>query len=232
VKEGSLLSALSSYGVEIPPEQIPDLEPLLPAHVKEWFDYPLEHWKDNLSKGQVKTSLIDDDLFLQILASYGKPLDTFITGDRIPVFNRRVIEDYGLPPFFNNKLKNNNLGALDVDQWRIQAVASLLVTDAMIKCPENQPTDKDRIIPQGALRERALKLLYRWQKQIDLVDSFEKLAIEADKLTTLQYWAKSVKKLSLPFASPVVENTLLQKKLSILPRLIHLKHWQNTQMKR
>lgn len=211
VKEVSLLSALSSYGVEIPSEQIPDLEPLLSAHVKEWFDYPLEHWKDNLSKGQVKTSLIDDDLFLQILASYGKPLDTFLTEDRIPVFNRRATEDYGLPPLFDNKLKNNNLRALDIDQWRIQAAACLLVTDAMVKYQENPPTDKDRIIPQGALRERALKLLSRWQKQIDLVDSFEKLAVEADKLTTLQYWAKSVKKLSLPFASPVVENTLLQK---------------------
>ncbi len=219
VKEVSLLSALSDYGVEIPSEQIPDLEPLLPAHVKEWFNYPLEHWKDNLSKGQLKTSLIDDDLFLQILASYGKPLDTFITDDRISVFNRRAIEDYGLPPLFDNKLKNNNLGVLDIDQWRIQAAAFLLVTDAMVKSPENPPTDKDRIIPQGASRERALKLLSRWQKQIDLVGNFEKLAIEADKITTLQYWAKSCKKLSRPFASYVVENILFQKEIEYLDSL-------------
>lgn len=216
VKEISLLSAMFRYGVEIPSEQIPDLEPLLSAHVKEWFDYPLEHWKDNLSKGQVKTSLIDDDLFLQILAAYGKPLDTFIAEDRIPVFNRRAIEDYGLPQLFDSKLKNNTIGSLDLDQWRIQAVAYMLVTDAMVKSPENPPTDKDRIIPQGALRERALKLLSRWQKQIDLVNNFEKLAIEADKITTLQYWAKSVKKLSIPFASHAVENTLFQKEIEHL----------------
>lgn len=216
VKEIGLLPALVSYGVEIPSEQIPDLEPLLSAHVKEWFEYPLEHWKDNLSKGQVKTSLIDDDLFLQILASYDKPLDTFITEDRIPVFNRRAIEDYGLPQIFDTKLKSNHPKVLDLDQWRIQAAAYLLVTDAMVKCPENPPTDKDHIIPQGASRERALKLLSRWQKQIDLVDNFEKLAIEADRITTLQYWAKSVKKLSIPFASYIVENTLFQKEIEHL----------------
>lgn len=63
MKEIGLLPALASYGVEIPSEQIPDLEPLLSAYVKEWFDYPLELWKDNLSKGQVKMSLIDDAFF-------------------------------------------------------------------------------------------------------------------------------------------------------------------------
>lgn len=53
-------------------------------------------------------------LFLQILASYGKQLDTFITEDRIPVFNCKG--DKGLPQIFDTKLKSNNPKVFDLAQ--------------------------------------------------------------------------------------------------------------------
>lgn len=219
VWELSLPEALSRYGVDLPFDQLHDLKPLLPAHAKEWLDYPLSHWKEHLSPGQVKTSLIDDDLFLQILASPGRPLSGFIGQDRLPIFNRRAVEDFGLPPLFDPRLKRVEPDALDVESWQVRAVTTLLVTDATTRWPYTPPGDQERLIPGGPARENALKLLARWQKHIDLMDDFETLAAKADGLTTLQYWARNLERLPPPLASPVAENTLFQAEVERLAAL-------------
>jgi len=218
VKEMSLISALSSFGVEIPSDQAVMLEPFLPSHAKEWLDYPLQYWKDNLSKGQVKMSLVDDDLFLLALASVGNSLDSIITEDRFSVLSRRAVEDFGFPALPEPKDNVGFPGVVETDTWRYQSVATLLVTDAFLKNSSNAPGDKDRIIAAGAAREQAMKLLTRWQKQIDLVESFELLAIKADALTTLPYWAKSLEQLPPACNSPCVEFTLFQNEVESLAK--------------
>jgi hypothetical protein len=43
VRQWTLPEALASYGVEIFSEQLVELNSLLAAHVKEWFDHPKDH---------------------------------------------------------------------------------------------------------------------------------------------------------------------------------------------
>jgi hypothetical protein len=219
VWELSLPEVLSRYGVDLPSDQLHDLKPLLPAHAKEWLDYPLSYWREHLSPGQVKTSLIDDDLFLRILASTGQPLSRFIGQDRLLIFNRRAVEDFGLPSLFDPGLKTVELEALDVEAWRVQALATLLVTDASVRYPYTPSGDQQRLIPGGPARENALKLLARWQKHIDLMDDFETLAAKADGLTTLQYWARNLERIPPALASPLAENTLFQVEIERLAAL-------------
>lgn len=219
VWELSLPEALSRYGVDLPSDQLHELKPLLLAHAREWLDYPLAHWKENLSPGQVKTSLMDDDLFLQVLASAGQSLAQFIAPDKLLILNRRAVEDFGLPPLFDPKLKTVDPATVGVESWRVQAMAALLVTDAAIKSPAAPPGDPARLIPAGPARERALKLLARWQKQVDLLDNFETLATKADGLTTLLYWAKNLEIMPSPLASPAAESTLFQAEIERLAAL-------------
>src|SRR5207249_3828121 len=122
-------------------------------------------------------------------------------------FVRRAKDDFGLPePTLDQP-----------DAWRVQALASLLCTDAALKCADHPPGEQARIIPPGAKRERALRLLGRWQKQFDLLNSFEQLAPKADTVTSLQFWARNLERLSAqPFASPAVERAIFEREVTKL----------------
>jgi hypothetical protein len=198
----TLPEALAKYGVELLPEQLAELKPLLGAHAKEWFDRPFSAWKE-LTPGNAKGTLMDDDVMLEMLATPGKNFDGLISENRFSLFTRRLGEDFGLP------IPNEK----DADGWRVQALSALLCTDAAAKCTDHVPGEAKRIIPVGAQRERALKLLNRWQKQVDLVESFEKLAGKADGQTSLQYWARGLTVLPPPLCSPVAEKTLFDKEV-------------------
>src|SRR5207249_4726983 len=115
-------------------------------------------------------------------------------------------EDFGLP----EPKKENPKG------WRLQALAAILCTEAAAKYPNNPPAEQGRIITSGPPREAVLKLLSRWQKQIDLLDYFERLASEADNLTTLQYWARSLEQVPEPLSSPIAERTIFQTEIERL----------------
>ena len=80
----------------------------------------------------------------------------------------------------------------------------------------NYPAIRIEFIQSNAQRDKALKLLAQWQKQVDLIDSFEILAPQADRMTSLQFWARNLSTLSKPLASPIVENTLFQGTLETL----------------
>ena len=196
----SLPEALSKYGVDILPENLSELNSLLAAHAKEWFGRPLSAWKE-LTPGNAKGALMDDDLMLEILATPGRRFDDLVSENRFSLFTRRLAEDFGLP------VPNQE----DPDGWRVQALAVLLCTEAAAKCPGSAPGEQRRIIPAGAQRERALNLLNRWQRQVDLVESFEKLAMKADALTSLQYWARSLTNPPPALASPGAEEALFEK---------------------
>jgi hypothetical protein len=196
----TLPEALAKYGVELTPDQLLELKPLLAAHAKEWFSRPFSAWKE-LTPGNAKGTLMDDDAMLEILAKPGKTFEGLISENRFSLFTRRLSEDFGLPT------PNQN----DADGWRVQALSALLCTDAAAKCPGHIPGEAKRIIAAGAQRERALKLLNRWQKQVDLVESFEKLAGKADGQTSLQYWARGLTVLPPPLGSQVAEKALFDK---------------------
>jgi len=128
---------------------------------------------------------------------------------RFPVFTRRVVDDFGLPAPLEN----------DPDGWRVRAVATLLGSEAAARSPDSPPIEPDRTIPIGPARERALKLLGQWKKQIDLIDAFETLADKADALTTLADWAKNLKAIPAPLSSPAVEATLFNAEVERLSKL-------------
>jgi len=199
VQEIALTEALSAYGVEIPKDQLVDLASLLPAHAREWIERPRSAWKE-LTPGNAKVTLIDDQRILEVLANPSMTFETLKTEDRFAVFARRVTEDFGLPAPEGN----------DPEGWRIRAVAALLCTEAAVRSPENPPNEPDRIIPMGSKRDRALKLLAQWQKHIDLINYFEDLATRADSLTTLQYWARNLDQMPDALSSPIAERTLFQ----------------------
>ena len=90
---------------------------------------------------------------------------------------------------------------------------------AAARAPDSPPIEPDRTIPVGPARERALKLLGQWQKQIDLIDAFETLADKADALTTLTDWGKNLKAIPAPLSSPAVEATLFDAEVERLSRL-------------
>ncbi|MEM2125859.1 MAG: PglZ domain-containing protein [Candidatus Methanosuratincola sp.] len=218
VIEISLLQALALYGVDIPPEQSQDLKSALPSHAVEWFDYPLQYWKDHFSKGGVHGTLVDDDTFIKVLASYGTPILDIIDSEKIPIFSRRAVEDFGLPPLWEPDKKDIDPEELDIDKWRLQALASLLVTEAAILYPHNPPKEPERIIEEGAARKNAMKILDRWKNNVALMNKLEEMAPEADKLTSLKYWAGGLEEAISPLTSPSAEKALFEREVEALSR--------------
>jgi hypothetical protein len=208
VRQWTLSEALAAYGVEISSERLVELSPLLAAHVKEWLDRPKSTWKE-LTPGSAKSTLVDDERVFNILATSGATFAEAFPRDRFPVFVRRVTEDFGLPAPH----------ADDAQAWRLQAVATLLCTDAAAKCPTTPPNERDRIIPAGASRTGALQLLARRQKHVDLCDEFEELVLRADNLTTLPYWARNLPDMPAALASPAAENALFQAEIERLSKI-------------
>lgn len=204
----SLPEALAQYGIELPPDEMAELKPLLAAHAREWFGHPFSAWKE-LTPGNAKGTLMDDDTVLEMLAIPGKAFDTLIAENRYSLFTRRLAEDFGLPIPANQ----------DAEAWRIQALSILLCTDAAVKSLGNPPGENKRIIPPGSQRDRALKLLARWQKQVDLVEGFEKLAPQADASTSLQYWARGLPVAPPPLASPDAERALFDRAVEAVSAL-------------
>lgn len=214
----SISEALDDFGVDLPVDQIQSIESILPAHALQWLEYPLSFWKEKFSIGEVKVSLVDDETILTILSSPGKALPDWITKDRLPILNRRVVEDFGFPPLYEGPVVPDLL-SVDVEGWRVHSTAAMLVTEAEAAVPTTPPGDQEKVIHNPAARDRALKLLTLWQNKFDQVDAFEELVIKADALTSLQYWAKNLPVIASPLSSSVVESIRFQIELEALVRL-------------
>ena len=214
----SIAEALDEFGVDLPVDQIQAIEPILPAHALQWIDYPLSFWKEKFSVGEVKVSLVDDETILSILASPGKTLSEWITPDRLPILNRRVVDDFGLPPLYEEKIPPD-LSSVDAETWRVRSTAAMLVTEADAALPANPPGDQEKVIHNQAARDRTLKLLSLWQNKFDQVEAFEELAARADSISTLQYWAKNLPEVPSPLSSPAVETIRFQIEIENLARL-------------
>lgn len=96
VWEGTLLAGLREYGVDISREHEDELVGLLPAHAREWFDKPKATWKE-LTPGNAKGTLVDDQRMLQALAGPAGEFDQLREEGRFEIFARRATEDFGLP---------------------------------------------------------------------------------------------------------------------------------------
>ncbi|NIO37354.1 hypothetical protein GTO27_06580, partial [Candidatus Bathyarchaeota archaeon] len=208
VMEISLHEALSRYGIHIPSDVLPEIKPLLSAHIREWINHPKSQW-DELTLGNVKKTLVDDERILRVLASVGTTFDSLIEQSRFPIFTRRVLEDFGLP----------DPKGIDADSWRVKALASIICTEAAEISPNTPPSESERIIPQGSAREKALRMLEQWKNRIDLNERFEALINRADKITSLRFWANNLPNIPLPLSSKIAEESLLRSEITKLTKI-------------
>jgi len=198
--EKTLLSALREYGVNIPGDMEQEIKSLLSAHAREWFSKPKDTWKE-FTPATAKGSLVDDRRLLQILAGKDGEFEILKKEDKFSIFSRRAVEDFGLPDPKN----------MDEKSWRIAATARFLCTEAAKSNPDELPPDREKIIPAGLPRDRALKLLKSWQENIHYIPDFEKLVTEADKTTGLTYWARNLSSMPGSYSSRAVEETIFKK---------------------
>lgn len=208
VMEISLHEALSRYGIYIPSDMLSEIKPLLPAHTKEWIDHPKSQW-DELTLGNVKETLVNDERILNVLASVGTTFNFLIEESRFPIFTRRVLEDFGLP----------DPRGIEADSWRVKALASIICTEAAEICPNTPPSESERIIIPGSAREKALKMLEQWKNRIDLIEKFEALIERADKITSLRFWANNLTSIPSPLSSKIAEKTLSRNEIMKLAKI-------------
>lgn len=204
----SLISALARFGVELARDHEAGIRQLLPAYAKECIDRPRSAWRE-LTPGNAKSLLVDEDQILLALARSGVPLVEVLGSERMNVFVHRVTEDFGLPAPAPTK----------DDEWRVAAVARLLSTEAAVRAPAYPPGEADRIIPSGPARDRAIKLLERWQKNVELMGMFEGLVRQADGTTALVYWARNLPILAPALSSRAAEEALFEKEVDHLAQL-------------
>lgn len=203
-----LISALARFGVEIPRDQEAELRDLLPAHAVEWIDRPRASWRE-LTPGNAQSTLVDETQILLALARRGTSLMEIIGADRMAVFARRLRDHYGLP---------TPDGRTD-DDWRAAATAALVVTEAATRVPDEPPQDLERIIASGPAREGSMKLLERWQRDIEVMPGLEAVIDYADAATSLSYWARNISRPAPPLASRAAENALFQQEAERLASL-------------
>lgn len=204
----SLMRALARFGVEIARDHEPELREMLRAYALEHIDQPRSAWRE-LTPRNAKSALVDDDQILAVLARTGTSITGLLGEDRRRVFARRVVEDFGLP----------NPGGTGDDEWRTAATARLLVTEAAVCVPVDPPRDGERIIPPGPARGRALKLLQRWQKDIELMPAFEDRSQQADASTSLAHWSRNVERDVPPLSSRAAEQPLFDREVEQLAGL-------------
>ncbi len=204
----SLISALARFGVSLPRDQEAELRDLLPAHALEWIDRPRSAWRE-LTVGTAKATLVGDDQVLLALARSDAGLAEVVGAERLNILARRLTDDFGLPAPEAGK----------EEEWRTEAMARLLVTDAATLVPTDPPREAGRLIPEGPARNNALKLLERWQKNIELMDLFESRVPKADAVTSLVYWARNLAPGAPVLASRAAEKALFDKEVEELARL-------------
>ena len=199
IRETSLLEALREYGVEITRSQEDEVKEDLLAYALAKLDEPLTKWEKI-----TPDELISSGTILTVLADLGKTIEERISVERRHLFKRRVTADFGFP----------EPDPAEPDKWRIRTVAHLLATDAAMKLDVNDYAASDWIIPPGKSRERAMELLGRWQRDLQLLSKFENLAGKADGLLNLQpMMAESSYTLSEPLASYRGEKALFQNEI-------------------
>lgn len=208
VWEGSLLSALREYGVDISREHEDDLVGLLPAHAREWFDKPKATWKE-LTPGNAKGTLVDDQRMLQALAGPAGEFDQLREESRFEIFARRATEDFGLP----------DPSGLSEETWRVSATARMLCTDAAEGSPQEPTREVDKIIPPGLARTHSQRMLKQWQHDLRYIASFEKLVPLAEATVGLTYWARNLTTMPRSKSSRAVEETLFTITADRLDRL-------------
>ncbi|MFC1596348.1 PglZ domain-containing protein [Planctomycetota bacterium] len=208
VWERTLLTALREYGVDIPRDREDGLTSLLPRQTREWFDLPKNTWKE-LTSISSKEELFGNDRILQVVAGGSDEFKAACDEEFREVFVRRSVEDFGLPDPTDQEPR----------PWRIAVTARLLATEAAEGCPQEPPSEGEKIIPAGPPRRRSLDLLKSWQNDIRYIPTFEQLVPEAEKTIGLAYWARNLTKPPRSRSSRAVEQTLFSQTADRLDRI-------------
>src|ERR1019366_9019180 len=95
-------------------------------------------------------------------------------------------------------------------QWRLQSLGTLLCTEAASLNPQSPPAEAGRIIPEGPARENAMRLLKDWHNNVNWIESFESSVAEADRTTSLYFWAKDRPVDTAPLVSRAAEDAMFQ----------------------
>ncbi|MBW3538714.1 MAG: PglZ domain-containing protein [Planctomycetes bacterium] len=203
-----LLDALREYGVDVSRDDEGQLDGLLAAQAREWFDKPRETWKE-LTPANAKGTLVGDHRMLDVLAGPEGEFERLRAEGRFDFFVRRATEDFGFPDPAGQSERS----------WRIAATACVLCTDASDGSPREPLREPEKIIPPGLARQRALNLLKQWQHYVTYLASFEELVPEAERTTGLVYWARNLSAPPRSRSSRIVEQTLFDQAVDQLERL-------------
>jgi len=199
VIQSTLIQALAVYGVPIPRETQEEIQDQLPTLVKEWLDKPKSHWRRELTTGTIRDTIVDNETILETLTNKDP---NSLPPEKQSLFTRRITEELGLP----------DPTKTDPSTWRTRALASMLYTEATQLNPQDPPPKTERTIEEPQ-REKALKLLHRWSRRIDLVPKLQELIKEADETASLRYWAQSQQTLPKSLMSRQAETIFFQKEI-------------------
>ena len=184
VCELRLAKALDEYGVDLPNDDLRELQPLLASYVEERFDYPQASWKD-LTLAHAESTLVGATTILEYLAEPDRDFTTLDRQSQFALFARIASRDFGLP-----------LPALTaVDAWRAQAVAALLCTEAAMRIPDAPSVDDVLNQASEPLNAKALgRLVFVFGAELDSDGHDGRLKI-AGSGYHLDRYAKVVRKL-------------------------------------
>lgn len=202
VWETSLPNALIEYGV--PVAKIDELGSSVAAFALVQFKQPLSAWTNVTDR-----DTCDDSCILDMIAGNVEVWDELQRTGRFAIFQRRVTQEFGLPPPEGKT----------IDEWQKKTVAVLLCTDAAHKYPEYPFSDPSCIIGNERQWKKAEPFLHQWMKRIDLIESFENIVPLAETITPLRFWVQDVSLARDPVASYIVEFELWKKELQIIQSL-------------
>ncbi len=186
-----------------------ELARVVPIHAVQWLTNEASVWR-GVTPQQMSESLISDDHLAAVLGGSEPALAEIRHQGRFPMFARRC-QELGLPP-------PPPEADADLEMWRLNATASLLVSEAAEAVPGDPPAEKALTIPPGLRRVAALRFLQRWRRDTQLMDAFEATVQAADAVAGLSYWARNLHRLPGPSSSRAVEQAIFDKLVDELLR--------------
>jgi hypothetical protein len=197
-------------GVAVPWDGHEDeLARVVPIHAVQWLSNEASVWR-GVTPQQMSESLIHDDQLAAVLGGSTTALAEIRHQGRFPMFVRRC-QELGLP-------MPPSEAETDLETWRLQATATLLVSEAAEAIPADPPGEKALTIPPGLRRVAALRFLQRWRRDTQLMDAFETTVQAADAVAGLSYWARNLQRLPGPSSSRAVEQALFDRLVEELLR--------------
>jgi len=199
-----LADALRTFGADISWERERELGTTLKTYGLQWVNEPAAVWNSYDA-----APILADGEVLDLIAQPGRRLAE-LSPDHFTIFARRAIHDFGLP----------DPTGMDEDRWRTEVMATLLITEAAVLYPDHPSPDPHRVIPSGAIRDRALtSILGRWRDSATCAETFERLIPLGERLTSLRALVADLPDNAPPSSSHLVERSLFLRETSRLAEI-------------